>query len=414
MTHTRLHHHSARGYILFTLTIIVVLLGGVSAALLQHALGERTDLERQETSLRALVIAETGAYRAESEIGSGIDADADGLGRVSGAYGGGSYQATATEDPSDPRRWTVEIIGMHGLSRRRIEIGLLQSTGTLFPYAMFAKDLLELGSGGSTDSYDSRLGPWSTQITASDSGGPYAEGGNAHIGSNGTIKISEGTVIRGDARPGPGNVTEKGTVWGSRLGLDEPLDVPFTPIEEFQAAKSGNSNGNLDTAPASIEYTPAIFKLKIGVNGDFIMPGGTYFFTDFLVGGNSRVIVQGPTRIYATGQVLLGGKVQVSSGRAQDLLFFNHPYDIVPGFVPTGKDFKHDMGISAEAPMGIYAPALHMEVKSSGHMYGAVVARSVKFGGKSDWHYDRSLMEVSGGGTARMRRIYWREIGAGP
>jgi hypothetical protein len=73
-------------------------------------------------------------------------------------------------------------------------------------------------------------------------------------------------------------------------------------------------------------------------------------------------------------------------------------------------------GGSFQSAMAVYAPAIHVEMKSSGDLFGACVANTMKFGGDSDFHYDRSLATygATADGTLEVTRLYWLDLAPPP
>src|SRR5437773_657287 len=78
------------------LAFMVLVLGGLSAALLVESRSAAMDVGRTEARMQALELAETGIAQAELEVAAQSDPDGDGIGEVQGAYAGGVYSVTAT------------------------------------------------------------------------------------------------------------------------------------------------------------------------------------------------------------------------------------------------------------------------------------------------------------------------------
>ena len=177
-----------RGVLLYSILFLVTLVGFFSLHLIQETLLQSREITRHEENLRALQIAEVGLLRAELDLCA--DLEAPGAGSVTGTYGGGTYTTQAVPPAAGARVWTVTCTGEHELGRRRIEVALkFPPTGPR--YAVFGREDVTFQSDSSTDSFDSRLGSYASQITGSDANGPFA-GTEADVGSNQAIDLQGG------------------------------------------------------------------------------------------------------------------------------------------------------------------------------------------------------------------------------
>lgn len=239
---------SERGSVLLLVVVFVVILGGLTMGMLLESLADRTAVVHTETSHAALDVAETGVVRAEMEIRSLVDADGDGIGTLSGAYGQGTYEVTATPDAQNPDRYVIVSTGFVGHSRRRIEVTVRRRDNSRFAEGLYAKEQLDFGGSSQTDAYDSRLGTYDAQAVNTDAGGTYAQAGG-DIGSGMDIVLhGSSSTVRGNAIPGPLHQTQlngAATVWGDTMPRRAPVSVPDVPYAEFEAAFNTNNNQEL-------------------------------------------------------------------------------------------------------------------------------------------------------------------------
>ena len=427
-----------RGTILLGVVFVTFLLGSLSFAFLQEGLAEKVSVDHRQSSLLALQIAEKGLIEASSEVLSQTDGGSDGVGVVQGSYAGGTYEVAAAQDGTNPDRWTLTARGTHGLSTRRLEIGVRRRENSYFVEGLFSKDALTFNGSTATDAYDSRLGTYASQAVNSDGSGTYADGGG-HIGSNRGITLHGSSVtIRGNAIPGPLYETSTSggpTVWGDIL--PRRMEIELLPISQaaFEAAFATNDNaellagagaatggstsngkgkgkgggGGAGGGGGSSPYDPTTYSLTSSGQGTIDLAGGTYFFTDVRLTGQSALRINGPTIIYVTGDFdVSGGGFVNGTGKPLDFLVHVHPYAIVPGHAPASSTVKIRGG--SEASMALYAPGAALTVAGGDDLYGAYVASTITIAGNVRFHYDKALGEVQSKSEVVLERLYWRDL----
>jgi hypothetical protein len=404
---------SERGSFLLPVLVLTLLLGGLSVAMLHEAIAERTAIHHHETSMHALELAEVGVVRAEMEISSLKDLAGDGIGTMSGAYAEGTFDVRATRNPSYPDRWTLRATGERGLSIRRIEVGIRRREAGFFLEGLYSR--LDLTGNGtvSTDSYDSRLGTWDAQAANADAGGRYARG-NGHVGSNSGIRFTGTSVhIRGNAIPGPLtpiDLSGAPDIWGDTMPREREIPLPPPSEEEFRKAVLANDNAQLLPPLTSKKAGYDEKKMSLRPIGQEVvhLKGGTYFFTDIVLAGGASIVLDGPCRIYVTGEVdLTGGSLVNPGGAAPDCLIFAHPYPIPAGFIPSTKPIAINGGPGVAA--GIYAPYRDVTVGGGPDYFGSIVGQDIHVNGDTAFHYDEALRTVDGGTVVFMERLYWRD-----
>ena len=151
-------------------------------------------------------------------------------------------------------------------------------------------------------------------------------------------------------------------------------------------------------------------ELRATAGAEIVLEGGTYFFSNVRLVGNSRLIVRGPSKIYVTGRFDLGGGSIVNeSARPQDLEVIVHGYALPPGSPPSSSLVKVRGGASIAAT--IYAPEVDVTVGGGDDYYGAIVGKTITLRGGVRFHYDLALGELGSRG-ASLERLYWRDLGA--
>ncbi len=409
MTCGKATRHAQRGSFMIVVMVAVLMLGGVAFALITRLEGETRDINRQETILLALELAEMGLLRGELELASGLDPDGDGRGTLQGLHGGGSYEVEATRSTADRRRWTLESIGSHGLSVRRVMAVVELTGGSRFEQAAFGRTSVTLQASACTDAYDSSQGSYAAQATSSDACGPFALVGG-HVASNGSIALQGGSsTVRGDATPGPGqsvSVTAPAVVTGSTTAAGEPVVYDPLPDDRFSAALATNGNLTLDVSSANITYDHALKTMEVKSGGQLVLPAGTYFFSSLTLQGGGSVRLTGPVEIYITHAMdLSGGSIVNDSSRPGDFIVYGKalPLPMVSSKAPVLRSSGGSV-----ARMAIYAPDMDIEIWGGSALQGAVVGENVTIQVNASLHYDVSLQELQHG-PATTKRLFWLE-----
>ena len=393
--------------VLVAMLVFVVLLAGTSLIFLEEGMRSRSEVEYMEQELRALNAAHAGILRAELEIAAGVDEDGDGLGTVEGVLGGTTYDVIATDLGS--YRYRLVAAGFCANARRRIEVGVRKPPAGPFTQALFGRVSTKLTGGSHTDSYDSALGTWSSQITGVDAsdGNAYANPGG-HVGSNGEIVLSG--PVRGDAIPGAGYVVDHGEeAWGSTTARAEPQVFADPPLADFEAAWLANDNASIDVSDPNVSYDAANAVLLSGTGAPITLEAGTYIFNTLKMTGGGNLTINGKVTIYITNFLeISGGGVVNVTGIPSDCIIHAHPYDFPAGSAHD-KAYVKTSGGSATA-FAVYAPAMHVETSGGGTFFGAIVANSIVFSGGSAFHYDEALGRLGGSGTTGVVREYVRHL----
>jgi len=246
---------------------------------------------------------------------------------------------------------SVDVAAM-AIARRRANCGVLVGI-----------DFAELnGNPSSTDSYDSMLGSYESQ----------APGDQGHLCSNGEIDVQNGTV-NGNAIPGAGYpvTINQGAVTGLTTSRTTPLTFP--PVD-FADYATNNDNANLTEPPYNSADT------SFGHHGanDFLLPSGTYYFTDFSA-TDGPITIDGPVNIYVMGNFIVnGGSIVNNTQIPANLRIF------VEGSTVTIAGGASFYGV-------IYAPTADVKVSGSATFYGGAVGRTLKFNNTGGIHADESL-----------------------
>ncbi len=241
-------------------------------------------------------------------------------------------------------------------------------------------------SGSShTDSYYSEAGAYD----------PATAGANGHVCSNGDIKMSGSTAIRGNGHPGPDGQVDSSSSIGV-LGSTDPLDDPLVfPATDPGDAAWSNDNASIPTSDDGVQpLDSGEFTLSGGDGVD--LPPGTYYFSKMSLSGGSLIRISGPTMIYVTGDCnLSGGSVANLTLLPKNLQLFAMGSKCV---ISGGSQFH---GV-------VYGPTAKVEHSGDSDFFGSIVAGELVLSGSGGIHADESLATESldgGPSVAETRRV---------
>jgi hypothetical protein len=225
-------------------------------------------------------------------------------------------------------------------------------------------DWMRLNGTTLVDSYDSRVGPYSS-TTAGDHG---------DISSNGPIRLVGTVDVYGIAHPGPAqtDVDDSGTVTitGGVEPLTEPLDFP--PVD----ANPYKNNNNNAAIPAQF-LKKQVLTLKGGNN--LTLTAGVYYFKGMDCGANSTLTISGPVTIYVVGDVKFAGTINTLN---------NSPGNFRINVAGAG---TVDLTGTSDIYADVYAPESSVGIGGTHDFYGAVVGKDLTISGTADVHYDEAL-----------------------
>lgn len=407
----KIRRHSERGSITLMAAVFVIALFGLTFAVLTDVTASKRLFERGEAGMRALEAAETGLARSEVEISSKSDPDKDGLGTLQGTFAGAAYNVVAVQDPVLTDQWTVTSRGTQGTSTRVLETRIRRTPKGTWKFGMYGGNSILIGGGSNTDSFDSRKGSYASQLTGADKFGNYAAQTGA-VASNGNITV-QSSEVRGDSSAGPGfntTITGTGNVTGSTADLPKAMNAPDTSLQDFVKAATVNDNGNW-MSTGGLTYNPITKVLTVSGGKMLTLTKNTYFFSKIILSGNSTLKINGgggPVKIYVTDQIDFSGGVVVNqTDKASNLQFYQEPYPLPVGYVPTINTANLSGG--SDTYCTYYGPSTPLTLSGKGTIYGGVAAKSVTVMGGTPFHYDAALLDEMDIGNAAIDRIYWRD-----
>jgi hypothetical protein len=387
------------GFILIASLLILALLmaGGVGAIL-----SMQTDLKSSgnlKTGRQAFYIAEAGLNRTWQELndGDGIN-DFSAVSNNSGSlilyqnelFAGGSH--TTVAEPlagSGRRRVKVTSNGCFpagdpcpsGSSKSVIEAQFIR--GSLFGCLICSTGSVVLAGGATTDSYDSRRGPYDS--SQADSSG--------HVHSHGDLTVTgAGTAVGGDALAGGQVVISNGAaVEGTaKERVASPPRSPVAPCGPPYHDGSGITGGS---------YDPFTGELRGTTTATIALVSGTYCFSSVNLAQGSSLIISGPVQIFLTDHSdFSGGDLVNTTGNVENLMIFSSVSSSSQGVLLSG---------GSSAYMTVYAPRAKVTLMGNSDLFGAIVGGTIVNTGAVRLHYDQKLIDNEDGSVTLAS---WKEV----
>ena len=301
-------------------------------------------------------------------------------------------------------------------ARVDLSADLQTPTGPIFQYAAFGDApvcaSVHAGGNGTTDSYDSSVGPYSvsqsnTQGNLGSNGNIFVEGTSTHIfGSLQTpLSDSPGTCNAGspDAMSINGTPIVDGGLVPLPTALQFPTPPPPSPLPPTTSysVQGGNPCGTGPSAlpgcssaggpSAPVTFAPGLYG-NITINNKVVhISSGTYTFNQLILAGGAQIIIDsGPVVLQLAGQSLTGiPPVVLDFGGGS---FVSNPLSDASDFyiVYGGTAQVHVRG-SSDAYGVVYAPNSDVSVLGSSNWYGSILGNTVDASGGINLHYDRNL-----------------------
>ncbi len=416
---------SRRGEEGVAMVVVLVLIMVITAFGTLHLLSSRANHDMvmlSERSTRALNIAEAGIARTLSQLTRDAATPPDTSFRIQTSFDRGRYVVDVS--PLGGRRFLVQSWGEitvaraadgspTELVRRGLEVIVGPRPASTFSRALASRTSILIDGGATFDSYDSKLGPYFSQADQSDELGTYARPAG-HVGSSGSITLSdEGTVVRGDANPGPAGslqVLDEALHFGNGDPLPEALDLPDLSESEFVQVRDSNSNGYWWASPGVV-YDSTTKSLSVPSGESLLLHEGDYYFSsiDIAAGGSFKSL--GPANVYLGGNMHVNGGLMGVGDGVPGISILAHPIELPPegeeGYQgPPHIDLKNIPSIK----LTLYAPQYDVLFQGSGDVYGAAVGANVHVNGNR-FHYDEALAYDAGQTISQYAKVSWRELG---
>jgi hypothetical protein len=229
---------------------------------------------------------------------------------------------------------------------------------------------IDVPGGIIVDSYDSTSGPYSA-VTAGEEGDLCS---GRHIDAMGSFEV------HGDAIAGLGyDVTQhggSGTVTGTMSSRSIP---PKISLPDFNEVRFANDNDTIGLTDSGRDPMWRGNSIRLQAYDNLTLAGSTYYLDSIIMGGGSTITFTGPTTIYMTGDLKMGGTGLINV--SQD------PADLQ--IISSGS--LVDLRGSASLYGSVLAPYAEVGLGGTADYYGGVVGQTVKIHGDFAFHVDESL-----------------------
>jgi len=391
----------SRGFVLVTTVGVLAFFTVAGSALFIRGLWEAGASQRTYHRSNALHLAEAALNQAARNLRTATAVDDV----MAATLATGGFQI---DPPQGLGSQLVQVTarGASQQEQRRLEAVFRLTPESLFQFALFGDQFLNIGGNVLTDSYRSSVGPYDPAP------GPGSNAGhNGDIGTNavapGGVAVSgslfiDGQVAVGYDVPDPLSVV---------VGYD-PLFITggTSPPSDTQDVVSQSSVFPMPpvTVPAGLpcaDFTVSSDTVETlspagGPKGD-----GVYCYRDLTLQGGGTLSPSGPVTVYITGQFIARGNSVM--GLASD------PTQLVVLMSASG-DATLEQGTltgSTEFYGALYGPQSTLQITGNATIFGSVIAQSINVSGSAAIHYDEAMTDLTQvSNTFKTTRIAWREL----
>lgn len=436
-----------------------------------------------KTSTQAFYLAEAGIHDGIgrllnsniSDSGAKMDPNWNAASTYSSSGLNNSFTVThyiiggsvVTDDSGVPL-FLINSTGTSSASTKQIEAVVRLIYALPFSKALEGCDGVEIASNAFTDSYDSALGSYVSQVipagtrkdaqnnawardrgnlSTANAGTDVIIDGNAQI--HGNTKATRYVGIAGTGIPATGLGTPpkltgyKGspdTNSSSAIIYGIPTENnPSTPCDPLDTTTlfataddivdpTKNNNADLSNPP----YNPGSkgFDLDSSDSSTLGIVGQTkkYHFASFNLDSNSILTINGTVTCYVSGNFSLSSNANITLTSGSKLAIFvtgtidfnsntitnpNEPMDFTIYSSATSSsntNYKVNLDSNTELVGTIYAPYAAIDLSSNSISSGAIRGKYIKAGSNAKFHYDEALGKLDGYPITGFEIISWREV----
>ena len=267
---------------------------------------------------------------------------------------------------------------------------------SIFEFALFGDEGIDLVGAAYIDSYDSRDG---------DYGGDNV-GEKGHTGTNadyqGCIALRNNSTIYGSAFVGPGAdpenvivIENNSEIKGVKEALLEEKDLPSVP------------------PPVDLPFLGDY--LLMPNNDDFILSSGEY--SSFHLKSNTEVTILADVILYVTGDFIMDSYTQLTIAEGASLTLYlggtfvqesnssinNLTKDPTKLLIYGTDSFNGVMEWNSSADFygAVYVPRAEVEYYSNADFYGSFIGKYVEVASNARFHYDLALGELDSLGDSK-------------
>jgi hypothetical protein len=409
-TRYQAHHPKRRGSAIVVMILMMVIMTGVSYALLQTALAGHKEQRQEREAMSARYVSQAGLADGLYDLQRG-QTGVLGTPLAPLPWGKSRFYVTRTDLSADVI--SLQSTGLDVRSAARMELVVRRVPTTMWRFGAFGKESFHMDSNARADSYDSSLGTYASQAingTGSDRHGRT----NGDVGSNGNVGLDQNGKVWGSALPGPGHTTTvlgNAMVTGSTTPLTTPMELPDLVLPTY----------------------PSFGSLTVSANTT--IPSGNRTYSNMTVNNNKTLTINGPANVVMTNLHLRSGsalRLNTAGGPVtlwviDDFIMDSNaqlaPLNLLPQDVQI--NLLSDNVINPEVTIQldtvdlasntklygmVYAPNAAVTIRSNFELFGSLVARSVDLNSNATFHFDEALIPATSSGPPVFETVCWREL----
>lgn len=403
---TRRRGMHQRGVIYVMALGIILSVTIASATLLMRGLSETALSERSRSQLVALHLADAAVDQAAINLRTPSDVTDD---VTSGTLPTGTFTIDAPPTAVGSLQWRVNT---HGSSARdpalprHIEAVFQLTPTSLFQFALFGDQNVNISGNAVTNSYDSRLGPYDERVNV---------GHRGDVGTNATarggVAVNGSIFVDGQVKVGPNVANPLSVVSGYDAAF---ITGGTSPPSDDQDVVSQPQT--FPMSPVSVPQGLTCNDLEIHGRRTVTLSStggplgnGTYCFDDLDVRGGSQLTADGPVKMYLTGDLRLGGNS--SSGSSSSVGVAGDPTKLIILIASTGAQLEGSVTGSAKFYGAVYGPQATLTISGNAEVFGSIIAKVVNLTGSAVIHRDDALASRTDfSNQSRTTLVSWREI----
>ena len=389
-----------RGMIFLMSLGVIVIFTVTGATMLMRSLSEARLSERSRNQIVALHIADAGVDQSIRNLRTPSDTTDD---LTTGTFSTGSF-TIESQTLIAANTWRAISRGASDQDPgypRRIESVMKIVPQSVFQFALFGDQQVNVSGNALTDSYNSAAGPY-------DEDNPNH---NGDVGTNATgsggVSVGGSIFVDGQVAIGPGVTDPVSVVTGYDPafitgGTDPPSDTqdvvgqsatfPMPPV----IVPGGLACSDLNVGS---NVTPTLSPTG-GQNGD-----GVYCYRDLTLQGGGTLTASGKVTVYITG-------LYTAKGNSLTGVPANPAWMLVK-MAPTS-DATIEQGTMTGSTGfygAMYAPDSTINITGNAEVYGSIIAERINVTGSAVIHYDESLSTNTDiANTYKASVVSWREL----
>lgn len=320
-----------------------------------------------------------------------------------------SGQFALTVDLPSGDNQLVTSQGTAASEQRRVEAVIHRVARSIFEFALFGDQAVNVTGNAISDSYDSGAGTYD----------PDNHGHNGDVGTNavtaGGIEIGGSIFIDGQLAVGAG-VEDPAAV----VTVGGCTDAPADCIAPYVTGGTSPPSDSQDVVAQSAPFPMPPVVVPDGLTcGDLtlnsgtttlsptggVLGNGTYCYHNLTVEGGAALTASGSVTVYLTGELKARGNSII--GDSSD------PTRVVIKITSSGEATLEQGTItgSTEFYGAIYAPDATINISGNADIFGSVIAKQVDVTGSARIHYDEAMTartDVSNRFATSV--VSWREL----